>query len=229
MQNYDIGNRIYELRKEKGLSQKELGALIGVSNKAVSKWETGAAAPKTETIIKLASALGVTVEELLSAKQPEIENLNTLDALSDKTAKMFLQNKITGYEQAQSQEKYKSAKAYLICIACLFTVTAVIFAIISYIGNNLYPFLEVDLEAGMSIWEMVSLSIDMAYVICGVYTGITLFVRNIKKLPTWSIALLCVFFPITFLLIEITGTVMVVPQIILSVRTLINKGKDSNG
>lgn len=68
MQNYDVGNRIYELRKEKGLSQKELGALIGVSNKAVSKWETGASAPKTETIINLAAVLGVTAEELLCGK-----------------------------------------------------------------------------------------------------------------------------------------------------------------
>lgn len=53
MQNYDVANRIYEIRKEKGLSQKELGALIGVSNKAVSKWETGAAVPKTKTIINV--------------------------------------------------------------------------------------------------------------------------------------------------------------------------------
>jgi hypothetical protein len=35
-----LGDTIYRLRKEKGLSQSELGELVGVSNKAVSKWET---------------------------------------------------------------------------------------------------------------------------------------------------------------------------------------------
>lgn len=41
MQSYDLGERLCECRKAKGWSQKELAALIGVSNKAVSKWETG--------------------------------------------------------------------------------------------------------------------------------------------------------------------------------------------
>ena len=36
MANYELSNRIYELRIQKGLSQKELGAILGVSNKAVS-------------------------------------------------------------------------------------------------------------------------------------------------------------------------------------------------
>ena len=40
-----LGETIYRLRKEKGLSQDELGKLVGVSNKAVSKWETYEANP----------------------------------------------------------------------------------------------------------------------------------------------------------------------------------------
>ena len=59
MANYELSNRIYELRTQKGLSQKELGAILGVSNKAVSKWETGTAIPKTETLIKLAEVFEI--------------------------------------------------------------------------------------------------------------------------------------------------------------------------
>ncbi len=74
MNNYGFGNFIYELRTEKGLSQSELGKLLGVSNKAVSKWETGAAVPRPEKLTKLAEILGVTVAELLCAKRAEKEN-----------------------------------------------------------------------------------------------------------------------------------------------------------
>lgn len=70
MANYELSNRIYELRTQKGLSQKELGAILGVSNKAVSKWETGTALPKTETLIKLAKVFDVSTEELLNTALP---------------------------------------------------------------------------------------------------------------------------------------------------------------
>ncbi len=71
MANYELSNRIYELRTQKGLSQKELGAILGVSNKAVSKWETGTAIPKTETLIKLAEVFEISTEELLNTIHQE--------------------------------------------------------------------------------------------------------------------------------------------------------------
>ena len=41
MHDYDFGERLYRLRREKGLTQADLGTLLGVSSKAVSKWENG--------------------------------------------------------------------------------------------------------------------------------------------------------------------------------------------
>ena len=76
MANYELSNRIYELRTQKGLSQKELGAILGVSNKAVSKWETGTAIPKTETLIKLAEVFEISTEELLNMALP-LQNTQT--------------------------------------------------------------------------------------------------------------------------------------------------------
>lgn len=69
MNDYRFGNFIYELRTEKGLSQSELGKILGVSNKAVSKWETGEAKPRSGKLALLAETLGVTVEELLCGKR----------------------------------------------------------------------------------------------------------------------------------------------------------------
>ncbi len=67
MNDYGFGNRIYELRTAKGLSQRELGKLVGVSNKAVSKWETGAAKPRAEKLAKLSEVFGVPLGALFSS------------------------------------------------------------------------------------------------------------------------------------------------------------------
>ena len=71
MNDYAFGNFLTQLRTEKGLSQAEVGSMLGVTNKAVSKWENGAAKPNTGLLPKLASLYGVSVEELFAAKRME--------------------------------------------------------------------------------------------------------------------------------------------------------------
>lgn|GEM_PF-6399401 len=66
---YAIGNFICELRQQKGWTQKELGELLGVTNKAVSKWETGAALPRVEYLQQLAVVLGCKQEELFLGRR----------------------------------------------------------------------------------------------------------------------------------------------------------------
>ncbi len=65
MNDYKFGEFIYKKRTEKGISQNQLGELLGVSGKAVSKWETGRAKPHVEMLKKLSAELGVNVEMLL--------------------------------------------------------------------------------------------------------------------------------------------------------------------
>lgn len=72
MKDYSFGNYICALRRGIGLSQFQLGALVGVSDKAVSKWENGDAKPKFATCFRLADVLGVPIDELLSCKQPSV-------------------------------------------------------------------------------------------------------------------------------------------------------------
>lgn len=71
MNDYAFGNFLYMLRTEKGLSQSQLGELLGVTNKAVSKWENGSAKPNTTLIPKIAEIFGVTVEEIFACKRFE--------------------------------------------------------------------------------------------------------------------------------------------------------------
>ena len=63
-----MGQIISALRKENGLTQKELADKLNLTDKAVSKWERDLACPDTQTIPKLAEILGISVEELLNAK-----------------------------------------------------------------------------------------------------------------------------------------------------------------
>ena len=69
MNDYEFGNFLFDLRKRAELSQSELALQLGVTNKAVSKWENGKAKPSTETLRKLASLFGISVETLLEKKK----------------------------------------------------------------------------------------------------------------------------------------------------------------
>lgn len=64
-----IGERLYNLRKEKGLSQEDLANELGVSRQTVSKWETGESSPDFDKIIPLCEFYGITSDELLSGKK----------------------------------------------------------------------------------------------------------------------------------------------------------------
>ena len=68
MANTSMGEIISTLRKEKGMTQKDIADKLGITDKAVSKWERDVAFPDTATIPKLAEILGVSVEELMQAK-----------------------------------------------------------------------------------------------------------------------------------------------------------------
>lgn len=65
----NFGDFLYKLRKEKGLTQAELADALGVTNKAVSKWETGEAMPETSLLLPISRIFGVTVDELLDGKR----------------------------------------------------------------------------------------------------------------------------------------------------------------
>ena len=65
MYDYTFGEYIYKLRTSADLSQSELAKKLGVSNKAISKWENGKAKPQVDMLKKLAIVFGVSVESLL--------------------------------------------------------------------------------------------------------------------------------------------------------------------
>ena len=71
MEEKSIGKFIKQLRKEKNLSQKDLGSILGVSSKTISKWECGNGMPDITLLDKLSKSLDINVEELLTCQKQE--------------------------------------------------------------------------------------------------------------------------------------------------------------
>ena len=69
MNDYRFADYLYEKRRQAGLSQRQVAALLGMSDKAVSKWETGRAKPTTNALRKVAALYEVSVEELINARE----------------------------------------------------------------------------------------------------------------------------------------------------------------
>ena len=74
MNQFKIGKFIAECRKEKGLTQMQLSEKLGITDKAVSKWERGIAMPDTSIMLELCDILGISVNELLNGEKINMEN-----------------------------------------------------------------------------------------------------------------------------------------------------------
>ena len=76
MDQVKIGRFVAERRKAKGLTQAKLAEMLGVTDRAVSKWETGKSMPDASLMLPLCEILGISVNELLSGERIEMENYN---------------------------------------------------------------------------------------------------------------------------------------------------------
>ena len=82
MDKEKTGQLITELRKEKGLTQKQLADILNVTDKAVSKWERGLSFPDISMLEPISEVLGVSIMEILAGKkQDESETLSREEAL----------------------------------------------------------------------------------------------------------------------------------------------------
>ena len=85
MRKQTLGMMISKLRKEKGMTQLELAEKMGVTDKAVSKWERDLSFPDINSIPKLAEIFEISVDELMQIKTETKENIgkNKVDEIVD--------------------------------------------------------------------------------------------------------------------------------------------------
>ena len=120
MDKYTFGKNLYELRNKKGLTQKELGKLLGVSDKAVSKWETGEAMPRTAKLVLITDLFGVTMEQLSS----EDFDCNAEDFQQNETAEQK-ESRYKKYFDKAMKQYYLLSKFWSILATGLFVATVI--------------------------------------------------------------------------------------------------------
>lgn len=108
-----FGRFLAQLRREKGMTQKELAATLYVSDKAVSKWERGLSVPDISLLVPLAEQLNVTVAELLQGSRVEEEQRFTREETEDLIRKA-LTFSAEPPERRQARTK-KYLPVYVIC------------------------------------------------------------------------------------------------------------------
>jgi len=83
MDQYKIGAFLKELRQERGITQERLAEELSVSNRSVSRWETGRNLPDIDILLELSRYYGVDIGELLDGGRREAETGETVEMLAD--------------------------------------------------------------------------------------------------------------------------------------------------
>lgn len=108
MDQIKIGKWIATLRKEKGLTQEQLGEKLGVTNKTISRWERGNYMPDVEMLSLLSKEFGVSINELIAGERLAAENFreaadtNLVTALSNST--FTLKEKVAFFKKKWRKE-----------------------------------------------------------------------------------------------------------------------------
>lgn len=130
-----IGAFLAELRKEQDLTQEELGEALGVSNKTVSRWETGMYLPPVEMLQQLSERYGVSINELLSGERLSAESYREKAEENIKSA--LLESPFTVEERLDFfKKKWRKDNAFTVAL-CAFCWLAVLLAL-KYKGVNIF-------------------------------------------------------------------------------------------
>lgn len=141
------GELIATLRRERNLNQSELAELIGVTNKAISRWETGRGYPDIETFPKISEVLNISIPELLRGertKQPEPEVLeqspHPLDRPGDAERDSSIETvcQYAGEQSRRQKKKVILLTALLSGAICLSALFFIVTEVLPVIGQFCY-------------------------------------------------------------------------------------------
>ena len=135
------GKFILKKRKEKNLTQEQLAEKLGVSNKTISKWETGKCMPDYSVIKNLCEELEITIAELMDGEETEEKSVRTYDE----------EQIMDLLRRTQELEKQKKLIYGVLLIVMGIAIQALSHSIS---GSNVKDFLS-GLMLGLSIAEML--------------------------------------------------------------------------
>lgn len=162
-----IGNFLSELRKEHGFTQEQLGEKLGVTNKTVSRWETGTYLPPADILIMLSELYSLTINEILSGQR--LNAVEYQEEAEKKLVEVLKKNENSAFTLKDRIEyftkKWKKEHRFEIVLACIVCATWIIFGLVFANGLQL-----VGIFGGV-IWAIILRNRMMAYVEEFAYDG----------------------------------------------------------
>ncbi len=140
MDQMKIGKFIAALRKEKSMTQEQLGEKLGVTNKTVSRWENGNYMPDVEMLSLLSKEFGVSIHELISGERLSTEDFrkvaddNLVTALDNST--FTLKEKIAFFKKKWLHEHIST-----IVLCVVVWIGIIIWTALKLRGSDAYPLL----------------------------------------------------------------------------------------
>ncbi len=128
MDQIKIGMFIAELRKEQGMTQKQLAESVGVSDKTISKWECGNGLPEMSSIPVLCGALGINMNELLSGERLA-EEVYSIKAE---------ENMMTLMKETEVHKKKNKASVFILILCLTGVMVTIILALSLGIGFSAF-------------------------------------------------------------------------------------------
>lgn len=117
----NIGEKLFELRKEKNLSQEEVAEKLNVTRQTVSKWETNQSTPDFDKIVPICELFGISTEELLTGKNPEEKVLE--DNISE--TEQPEEKPMTKEEARRKSAEVVSTSVFLYILSVVFIMIAI--------------------------------------------------------------------------------------------------------
>lgn len=147
-----IGRFICAMRKQQGMTQEELGERLGVTNKTVSRWETGKYMPDIDKLQELSALLGISINELLAGERMKdaasfIKKADeNIVAVLSKDSTFGLQDRIAYFKRKWLKEHKALILSGAILWCMLFAVgiyrkQAIIFALLPMAGLAIYGYI----------------------------------------------------------------------------------------
>ena len=152
MDQEKIGRFICTIRKQQGMTQEQLGERLGVTNKTVSRWETGKYMPDIDKLQELSAILGISINELLAGERIEDAAIfakkadeNLVAALSNDSA-FGLQDRIAYFKRKWLKE-HKALILFGIFLWCILfavgvcTKQPIVLALLPIAGLVIYGYI----------------------------------------------------------------------------------------
>lgn len=144
-----IGKFISTMRKQRGMTQEQLGEKLGVTNKTISRWETGKYMPDIDKLQELSSVLGISIDELLAGER--IEDASSLIKKADedliailsKDSTFGLQDRISYFKRKWIKDHKAMITFWIflwgaLCFAAFYMKQPIVVALLPIAGSIIY-------------------------------------------------------------------------------------------